>query len=303
MKKTVLVATLGVLTLSLTSSQARAPREEWAPGAHMMEAVTHMLHSYDVHGKDSSFGLDKGTNPNSSMISNSILGAFIAKGKNQSWTRDFQADTEYLIVGGGGSDVKDLDIVVTDAAGKVVAKDEDDDAEPFVKFQVPAKGRYTIKLLLEDSKDDADFCTMAVMQDEGWDIDFHELTTAVKNVLDDCAAQNEKNEPEGINFYEKSFCLFGTVLAKGQYHSGTNLKKGDHGCLLFVGGQEGCDTVEASLTGDMWIFGGTSPDDKQVPKVSYIAKDGDKNGWSVKNTSKSDATPIVVTLLCQDLHN
>jgi hypothetical protein len=296
------IAMAGVLSASSASTRPKKLSEDWEPGVHMMQSIDHMLHCYDEHGKSTGFGLDQGTNGTSNTISNTIFGAFIKKGKSQSWARDFQADHEYLIVGGGDADVKDVDIVVTDAAGKVVAQDQEDDAEPFVRFHVPAKGRYTIKLTLADSSDDSDFCSMAVMQNGGWDVDFHELKGAVQNVLDDCAAENEKNNPEGINFYESSFCLFGTILKQGQSHGGTNLKKGDHTCFLFVGGEEGCEDVEATLTGEMWESTDSNHGEEESPKVEYSKKTGEKNGWSVKNTTPKGEPAIVVTLICQDLH-
>lgn len=297
------MALIGIVSAGLASSRTSKTREDWKPGVHMMEAVEHVLHCYDAHGKDSDFGLDQGANPKSSVVSNVIFGAFISKGKSQSWSRDFQANQEYLIVGGGDSDVKDVDIVIIDANGKEIAKDEEEDAEPYVKFRVPTKGRYTIKLTLEDSSGTADFCTMAVLQKGGWDVDFHELKDAVKNVLDDCAKQNENNSPEGINFYDKSFCFFGTVLGKGQSHGGNFTKKGDHPCMLFVGGSNSVAEVTATITGDMWIIPSGNQGENQHPKVNYSLGEGDKLGWNVKNTTDKDENHIVITVICQDLHS
>lgn len=78
-------------------------------------------------------------------LQNFILG-HMPKDRTDSWTIGLAANTTYTIGGVCDTDCSDLDIVVRDEAGKVVAQDELDDDVPIVELKTASAGRYTIEV-------------------------------------------------------------------------------------------------------------------------------------------------------------
>ena len=78
-------------------------------------------------------------------LKNYIIGA-LNSGSTDSWTFSLDGGTGYAITGACDEDCTDLDIVVEDANGNVVARDEADDDYPIVEFTANRSGSYTVNV-------------------------------------------------------------------------------------------------------------------------------------------------------------
>src|SRR5688572_7912464 len=78
-------------------------------------------------------------------LRNYILGN-INQGATDRWTFWFDQASEYGITGACDEDCSDLDIVVEDANGNVLASDEADDDFPVVFFIPRSSGNYTVNV-------------------------------------------------------------------------------------------------------------------------------------------------------------
>jgi hypothetical protein len=68
------------------------------------------------------------------------------QGATDRWTFRFDQGSEYGITGACDEDCSDLDIVVEDANGNVMASDEADDDFPVVFFTPRSGGNYTVNV-------------------------------------------------------------------------------------------------------------------------------------------------------------
>jgi hypothetical protein len=79
------------------------------------------------------------------FLKNYIIGA-LNSGRTDSWTFTLDQGTGYAITGACDEDCTDLDIVVEDANGNVVARDEADDDRPIVEFSPNRSASYTVNV-------------------------------------------------------------------------------------------------------------------------------------------------------------
>jgi hypothetical protein len=78
-------------------------------------------------------------------LQNYIIG-HLADDRSDSWTLGFAAGATFVLGGACDTDCSDLDIIVKDEAGNIIAKDDTDDDVPIVRFTTKAAARYTIEL-------------------------------------------------------------------------------------------------------------------------------------------------------------
>lgn len=80
-------------------------------------------------------------------LENYIIG-HLAQGRADSWTFALAENTKYLITGACDTDCSDVDIIVEDANGDVVVKDDTEDDVPVVTIETKAAGQYTVNVYM-----------------------------------------------------------------------------------------------------------------------------------------------------------
>ncbi len=88
-------------------------------------------------------------NQNDYKLKNYILGR-LDDSETDSWSFFLSAGTQYMVIGACDEDCTDIDIVVKDEDGDVVAQDFADDDVPIVRFTPSASGRFTIETSMYD---------------------------------------------------------------------------------------------------------------------------------------------------------
>ena len=132
-----------------------------------------------------------------------------------------------------------MDIQVEGPDGVMLAKDVTGDAVPCVSFRVKKTGEHTLKLTLFKGTGTS-FCSLVMMERDGWNIPFQNLGTAIGEfvaiagrtamVVDQFSrGQLAVRLPEGGT----GWCLFGTVMEQGGTQSIINLAFGQ-GPRVFV---------------------------------------------------------------------
>ncbi|HEX4610975.1 MAG TPA: hypothetical protein VH092_22485, partial [Urbifossiella sp.] len=119
---------LAAVALGLTVPAGRAAAQEkentWAPGKRFTESSTRVLGSIQKVTETTKYGYVDGI---------CFLSAFLHKGQDVKFTRDFEAGVKYAVVGGGDNGTKDLDVFILDENGTEVAKDALADNIPIVE--------------------------------------------------------------------------------------------------------------------------------------------------------------------------
>ena len=77
-------------------------------------------------------------------LQNYVIG-HISEGVTDSWTLTLDEGSEYVIAGACDADCSDLDIIVRNAKGTEIAKDDTEDDVPVATFTTGADGGYTIQ--------------------------------------------------------------------------------------------------------------------------------------------------------------
>ena len=78
-----------------------------------------------------------------------IMAGLIESEDMKSFHRDFQQGS-YLIVGAGDDNCKDFDLELH-VGGRLIKKDEEEDATPILAFDMKAKARGTVKMIMHES--------------------------------------------------------------------------------------------------------------------------------------------------------
>jgi hypothetical protein len=184
-------------------------------------------------------------------------GALIRVGQESSTGVPLQEGRTYGFVGGGDNDAQDVDIVLRDPDGKVVAQDTDTDASPAFEFSCRRTGQYRIFLRMAKSKDDASFGAFALLRKGGFDVPTKNLTVAASNCLRLCESAHENGS--GAIFHQGAgeWAILGTILKEGEEltHRGVAFRDGRHAVLAAA------DANAKDL--DLTVIG---PNDKVVGK-------------------------------------
>jgi serine/threonine protein kinase len=168
----------------------------------------------------------------------SIFGGWVEHKKDLQFDITLQAGVEYLILAGGDGDALDVDLAILDASGTVVAKDEETNPDAVVPFTPKATGRFTIKMILFDSKDKAPcVCVTCILKKDGWRVPVHNLDAAVGKMLKGMAAADKALiDQAGKRMYQGpgQWTFYGGVLKQGESMSMGKLNFGS-GERRFIG--------------------------------------------------------------------
>lgn len=246
-----------VLLTVLCGRPAPAEEQEWIPGKYMTQALARVMSGARTITEKGDFGLDDG--------STCFMGALLRPGTSVSTGLPLEGGKTYAFIGGGDDDSRDVDLYLQDAAGKVVARDVDDDATPVVTFTPERNGQYRAVLKLESTTARSSFCAYATMRKDGFDVPTQNLTTAAGRLMAMCRVIAEKTGGAGFLDSEGEWALFGTLLTEGQYltQSGIDLPDGNH-AFMAAGDTVARDLDLAVLKGNKQVAEDTDDDANPV---------------------------------------
>jgi len=264
--------------------------QEWRPGENMKKSMVRLLAPVSVLIDQSDYRF--------SDIA--YLGAFIKPGNYSYITTTLTEGKNYEFVGAGDDDVKDLDIIITDDRGRVVAEDTDNDATPLVRFTPDKTGRYTLKLKLEDARVSC-FCGMALLERGGWKVPVKNLDAAMDSMLEHCR-NVARQRPARFLDVTGEWAVMGTILEEGKSQIFNDIRLGTGRTAVTAGG----DTVTRDI--DLAIFeDGDSPkiivkdeDDDAAPLVDCRTTDDRRYGVVIKNSKSNGGTLIFTAILTVD---
>ena len=85
------------------------------------------------------------------VLQNYVMGSLRVDGTD-GWTFPFRADREYIITGACDNDCANVDLVLKDPDGKVVAEDAKADDTPVLVLKGARDGKYTIEVTIKSCK-------------------------------------------------------------------------------------------------------------------------------------------------------
>lgn len=156
--------------------------------------------------------------------------AFIDRKGSASMTTPLQAGTDYAFVGVGDEDVTDIDIIIKDSAGKIVAQDVDDQEVAAAPFTPTKSGKYTVTLRLTSSKSSSSACALAILRQGGG---YTLSDESVRDTTDTMFEVSQKLHEKYNTIYnsgKSQWAIVGNVLKAGATStlSGINVSKGTY---------------------------------------------------------------------------
>lgn len=272
------------LGLTLTAGPARA--QNWAPGKRFDESATRVLDGIGRITGKTQYGYTDGI---------CFLTAFMLKGEDVRFTRDFDGGTKYAVVGGGDNGVKDLDIFILDKDGKEVVKDTLTDATAVVEFTPPRAGRYTIKVVMHDAGQNGGFGTVGVLKDGGFSVPVRNQQAALKGLVAQCnLVDRQVKEQVYFNSGANQWAVYGSIVRSGGDLTIDNITPGG-GRRVWVGaGDTTAQDIDLYLMNDGGKVLVKDEDDDAVPLIDYRTTPGDRYSLRIKNV-RSNGPCLILT--------
>lgn len=183
-----------------------------------------------------------------------LFGASLAPKETATMRLTLTEDEDCLWFGAGDGNCQDLDIKVVGPDGLTLATDVGRDAVPCVRFTATKTGEHVVKLSLFKGTGTS-FCSLVMMQRNGWNIPFQNLGTAIgefvaiaartAGTVDDMSrGRLAVRLPEGGT----GWCLFGTVMERGGTQSVLNLAFGQGPRVFISAGCSQATDIDLEVT-------------------------------------------------------
>lgn len=115
----------------------------------------------------------------------SVGGGGLMRGQSLDTTRYFQAGNDYVIVADGDGNARDVDLLILNSRGRVVAKDDGFSKRALVRFKPSVSGTYTIRLQMADASGRALGLFMVFRNDgSGWYVPQRNIDAAVRRMAE-----------------------------------------------------------------------------------------------------------------------
>jgi hypothetical protein len=260
--------------------------EDWRPGTAMRSSMVRLLAAASIVVDKTEYG----------FAETAYLGAFLREGRYSFMTMTLNEGVDYAFIGAGNDPARDLDIIIEDRLGRVVAQDVRDDAAPILEFRPARTQTYTLKLRLHAATAPC-FCGMVLMKRGGWTVPVRNLDVAMDNMLAQCENVATQRAAKFLDV-PGEWAVIGTILRPGASNTFTDIRLGDGRRVVTSGG----DTVARDI--DLAIFEDAKTprvldkdeDDDARPMVQCNASDDRRYGILIKNV-KSDGGSLAMTAL------
>jgi hypothetical protein len=285
----VLTVTGAVLALLVAGGAARA---DWVPGERMTEAGGRVMGTVRGLSDVSKFGYDGNI---------TVMAAFIQPGKTTSMERQLTRGEEYMILGGGDDQTEDLDIEVVDVAtDRVIAKDDETDASPTVRFTAPKSGKYKLRLTLFKAKRGC-FACMVVLRKGGFDVPKENLVKATARLIGLCNLVDSKIKGD-VTFHDPAnqWALYGGIFEKGESLSITNLNMGNGRRVIVAAGDDNTKDIDLFLMDRNGKVLVKDEDDDPTPVLQWRTNNREAYGLKIKNAAGGRSLILAAVLDLED---
>ncbi len=181
----------------------------WRPGSFMAAALERLLIVASRVDMTTNFGFDD--------QGSTVFAGFLRAGHPQSTSRPLEAGRNYLIFAAGSTEAN-IDLMIYDARGQLVAGDNAPDGAPALNFVPSATDNYRIELSVVDQPEE--FGALVVMADGGLKVDAPILQGVFQRLLDSgqfaSAKVQELGFPNGLIFHENDWSVQGVILYPGE---------------------------------------------------------------------------------------
>jgi hypothetical protein len=228
----------------------------------------------------------------------SVLGAFVRVGQSSSFRLPLRAGEIYAFVGGGDNDATDVDLLVKDSTGQVLARDRLANATPSVVFSPPTSGSYSITVDLYSATTSGSFVALAVLSNgpRRYSVPLDNLVSAFMKGLAQAALLSEAG---GIRWYHEGsnqWAMFGQVVEQGDSMRIQQLTMDERLHAVVAAGDDTAQDLDLFLRRQGRML--KSDDDLDAtPMLSYYTSAGPGYEIEVKNVRSRGPSLVVATIV------
>ncbi|MFH0810166.1 MAG: hypothetical protein V2A77_06820 [Pseudomonadota bacterium] len=210
--------------------------------ACMIQSVARVTSSARVLKGAAIYGCDDGY---------SLMGAFISPGESISVAVSVLEGKGYAFLAGADDNAADVDIRVTDSAGKEICKDTGKDLAPAVSFKASGSGDYTVTISLPEARRRS-FCALLTLKEGGRPMAPEQLNQAMAKYVLAAVALGKTWAGGKVCVSEEpgAWILYGAILGQRQTASMSSIPLATHRHMFVAVGSDKARSVELSLFAD-----------------------------------------------------
>lgn len=157
--------------------------------------------------------------------------AVVRRGDFITTTYPLQKGVTYVFFGGGDANAQNIDLQLSDANNRVLAKDVAADAIPAVQYVPKYTGSYRLTMRLKKSRSATSFCSIIVMRKTGgYSLPISTLREAAKPSAQMPAEMKQVGDLLRFHRVRNEFAIYGAVLKQGDATKlgGLKFESGNH---------------------------------------------------------------------------
>ncbi len=200
--------------------------------------------------------------------------AFIDKGSYSSMNTPLEKGVPYVILAVGDDDAGDIDVIVQDSGGNVMAQDVDDSDTALAAFTPRYGGNYTVFVNLRSSEASASACTLSIFRRGGG---YKLSNDSVRDTTDTMFDIAQKVHDKYDTIYHSGtgqWAIVGSVLKSGasSTFSGVPTREGFY-AFVAVGDEDMRDlNMKIRDVKDRLIIEDTDPDESAVCVTTFKSR-------------------------------
>ena len=274
------------------------PSGGWAAGLAMQRAIEQVAKVARKIEEGSSYGFAPGNA--------FVYGAYQRSGAALTLRLRFRPKVGYRIVGGGSGGANNVDLIIKNDSGAVVARDDSQDATPYVAFVPPNDAWHVIELSLASTKENyaGAFTAMALLCDGGLAVPISKLEESFERARfrgarasDDVRA---KGLGTGLGFPARGdWSFISTVREEGQSSGLMNLRFRGTPEVVLAAADRGVQDLGLTVTDNDDVKRIIAEDNSHgpAPMVDFLGTAGELYRVSVSNkraTGKAVVTWLIL---------
>jgi len=270
-------------------------------GRYMAEAVVRVT---DLAVRINSNRVNMGLGTYGYRENISVLGGWVNVNASLRFDTDLRGGVEYLFLADGDLDAEDIDLEIIDGNGNVVASDLRPNREAVVTFTPPWDGRYTMRLILDKSKNNVPcVCTAVLLCRNGnnWNVPVKNLDAASGKIVQALDIADRAVQPLGrradLRRANNQWAFYGCVLRAGENFAITNMNLGIGGRVLLGAGDRFANIVNLDLENGQRQALKQDRNNLPVAVFDYQANGFGQHGVRVHNVQSNGPAVVLMAVL------
>jgi hypothetical protein len=226
----------------------------------------------------------------------SVAASFVNPGRGASLRLPLRSDETYAFVGAGDDDAADVDIILRDHRGDVVAYDEDVDATPFLVYRPRRSGDYTLTLELHAARVRS-FVALAILTDgTGYSVPLSSMATALRGSLMQAEVVARAQPGTHYHHQDNHWAILGQVLPQGGSMQITNLTMEDEQHVIVAAGDAAAQDLDIFVRKAGRLIA-SNEDPEALPWVIVRTRAASDYEVEVRNVRSSGPTLVVMSMI------